>query len=106
MRWRHQCRSRELSTPDSRQVRSAPPAAPHRTCRADREREPCCSRVTRYLPFSLEQLAVPFASRYRPLPTALGIVAMELLVAVAITNLLRQRLPYRAWRRIHYATLL
>ncbi len=59
-----------------------------------------------YLPFSVTQLLVPFASRYRPLPTALGIVAMELLVAVAITNLLRARLPYRAWRRAHYATLL
>lgn len=59
-----------------------------------------------YLPFSLTQLVVPFTSRYRPLPTALGIVAMELLVAVGITNLLRKRLPYRAWRRAHYATLL
>ena len=58
-----------------------------------------------YLPFSPLQLAVPFASSYRPLPTALGIVAMELLVAVAITNLLRTRLPYRVWRRAHYATL-
>jgi methionine sulfoxide reductase heme-binding subunit len=59
-----------------------------------------------YLPFSLPQLVLPFASHYRPLPTALGIVAMELFVAVAITNALRTRLPYRAWRRAHYATLL
>jgi hypothetical protein len=59
-----------------------------------------------YLPFSIAQLVVPFASRYRPLPTALGIVAMELLVAVAVTNVLRSRLPYRAWRRVHYLTLL
>jgi hypothetical protein len=59
-----------------------------------------------YLPFSITQLVVPFASHYRPLPTALGIVAMELLVAVAITNLQRSRLPYRAWRRAHYLTLL
>jgi hypothetical protein len=59
-----------------------------------------------YLPFSLTQLVVLFASRYRPLPTALGIVAMELLIAVGITNLLRKRLPYRVWRRAHYATLL
>jgi Ferric reductase like transmembrane component len=57
-----------------------------------------------YLPFSLAQLVVPFASRYRPLPTALGIVAMELLVAVAVTNRIRKRLPYRVWRRAHYAT--
>jgi methionine sulfoxide reductase heme-binding subunit len=59
-----------------------------------------------YLPFSPIQLVVPFASSYRPLPTALGIVAMELLVAVAITNLIRKRLPYRLWRRAHYATLV
>jgi hypothetical protein len=59
-----------------------------------------------YLPFSLTQLVVPFASHYRPLPTALGIVAMELLVAVAVTNALRKRLPYALWRRAHYATLI
>jgi sulfoxide reductase heme-binding subunit YedZ len=57
-----------------------------------------------YLPFSVTQLVVPFASHYRPLPTALGIVSMELLVAVGITNALRRRLPHRTWRRAHYAT--
>jgi hypothetical protein len=59
-----------------------------------------------YLPFSLTQLVVPFASHYRPLPTAIGIVAMELLVAVGITNALRRRLPQRFWRRAHYATFV
>ena len=59
-----------------------------------------------YLPFSLTQLVVPFASHYRPLPTALGIVAMELLVAVGITNAFRRRLPHRFWRRAHYATFV
>ncbi len=57
------------------------------------------------VPFSLTQLVVPFTAAYRPLATGLGIVAMELLVAVAITNRLRSRLPYRFWRRAHYATL-
>jgi sulfoxide reductase heme-binding subunit YedZ len=54
-----------------------------------------------YTPFSLNQLLVPFSAHYRPLWTALGIVAAELLVAVAITNALRARIPYRWWRRIH-----
>lgn len=57
------------------------------------------------VPFSLTQLIVPFTAGYRPLATGLGVVAMELLVAVAITNRLRSRLPYRFWRRAHYATL-
>ena len=57
------------------------------------------------VPFSLTQLVVPFTAGYRPLATGLGIVALELLVAVSIANRLRARLPYRLWRRVHYATL-
>jgi predicted ferric reductase len=55
-----------------------------------------------YMPFSLRQLVVPGASSYRPLATALGIVAAELLLALAITNRLKKRLSYRFWRRAHY----
>ncbi len=57
------------------------------------------------VPFSLTQLFVPFTATYRPLATGLGIVALELLLAVSVTNRLRSRLPYRIWRRAHYATL-
>ncbi|HEX4323677.1 MAG TPA: ferric reductase-like transmembrane domain-containing protein [Gaiellaceae bacterium] len=55
-----------------------------------------------FLPFSLTQLLVPFTSSYRPLWTGLGISAAELLLALAITNRYRRRLPYRFWRRAHY----
>jgi sulfoxide reductase heme-binding subunit YedZ len=55
-----------------------------------------------FLPFSLTQLIVPFTSSYRPLWTGLGIAAAELLLALAITNHYRRRLPYRFWRRAHY----
>jgi sulfoxide reductase heme-binding subunit YedZ len=55
-----------------------------------------------FLPFSLTQLLVPFASTYRPLWTGLGIAAAELLVALAITNRYRRRLPYGFWRKAHY----
>jgi predicted ferric reductase len=58
--------------------------------------------VDSYLPFSLAQLAVPGLSSYRPLPTALGVVGAELLLALAITNRFRRRLPYAFWRRAHY----
>jgi sulfoxide reductase heme-binding subunit YedZ len=57
------------------------------------------------VPFSLSQLVIPFTASYRPLATGLGIVALELLLAVAVTNRLRVRLPYTVWRRAHYATL-
>jgi sulfoxide reductase heme-binding subunit YedZ len=56
-----------------------------------------------FLPFSLTQLLVPFTSSYRPFWTGLGIAAAEILVALAITNRYRRRLPYRFWRTAHYA---
>ena len=55
-----------------------------------------------FLPFSLTQLLVPFTSSYRPLWTGLGIAAAELLLALAITNRYRRRLPYSFWRKAHY----
>jgi sulfoxide reductase heme-binding subunit YedZ len=55
-----------------------------------------------FLPFSLTQLLVPFTSSYRPLWTGLGIAAAELLLALAVTNHYRRRLPYSFWRKAHY----
>jgi methionine sulfoxide reductase heme-binding subunit len=61
--------------------------------------------IDSYLPFSLESLVVPFISKYRPAWVGVGIVAAELMLAVAIANRLRGRvLSYAAWRRTHYAT--
>ncbi len=59
--------------------------------------------IDAFLPFSVIQLAVPLASTYRPLWVALGIVAAELLLALAITNHYRDRMPRRWWRAAHYA---
>jgi sulfoxide reductase heme-binding subunit YedZ len=57
---------------------------------------------TGYLPFSLGQLLVPGTAPYRPLAVSFGVVAAELLVALAVTNRYRARLSYRFWRRAHY----
>jgi len=53
------------------------------------------------VPFSLGQLLVPGAAGYRPLDVAFGVVAAELLAALAITNHYRKRLPDGVWRRLH-----
>ncbi len=58
--------------------------------------------IDSYMRFSLAQLAVPFTSSYRPVWVALGIVAAELLLALAIANRLRRTLRYRWWKRTHY----
>jgi methionine sulfoxide reductase heme-binding subunit len=59
--------------------------------------------IDSFLPFSIGQLAIPLTSHYRPVWTALGIVAAELLLALAVTNRYRRRIPRRWWRGAHYA---
>jgi predicted ferric reductase len=58
--------------------------------------------VDRYLPFSLSQILVPGTSPYRPVSVAFGVIAAELLLALALTNRYRKSLPHRFWRRAHY----
>jgi methionine sulfoxide reductase heme-binding subunit len=45
---------------------------------------------------------IPFSSDYRPLWLSLGAIAFDLLLAVIISSLIRSRLPYRAWRGVHW----
>lgn len=44
---------------------------------------------------------VPFSSDYRPFWLSLGTVAFDLLLAVLITSLLRDRLNHRTWQAVH-----
>ena len=59
----------------------------------------------RVVPISVRQLVIPFQTSYRPFGVGLGITSALLLLAVSLSNLVRKRLPFRVWRRIHYATL-
>lgn len=49
-------------------------------------------------------LVVPGLSPYRPLWTALGVLAAELMVLVYLSFALRRRIGGRNWRRLHWAT--
>lgn len=50
----------------------------------------------------LRDAVIPFASTYRPLWLGLGVVAAELVMALAITSALRSRITYRVWRALHW----
>ncbi len=54
-------------------------------------------------PVHLLNAIVPFTGRYRPLGIGLGVVAVDLLAALVITSLLRQRIGYRVWRAVHWS---
>jgi methionine sulfoxide reductase heme-binding subunit len=57
------------------------------------------------VPFSLSHLLVPGTAGYRPLDVAFGVVAAELLAALAVTNHYRKRISHGLWRRLHMLNL-
>ena len=54
----------------------------------------------------ISDLLVPGMAPYRPLWTALGVVAAELSVLVIVSFPLRKIIGARVWRRLHWATYL
>jgi sulfoxide reductase heme-binding subunit YedZ len=56
-----------------------------------------------FAPIGVIDIFVPFAGRYRPLWLGLGAVATDLLIALVVSSLARQRIGYSAWRIIHWA---
>lgn len=55
-----------------------------------------------FAPISLTASVIPFVSNYRPLWLGLGAVSFDLLLALAITSLVRRRLGYGRWRAVHW----
>jgi sulfoxide reductase heme-binding subunit YedZ len=51
---------------------------------------------------SIVAASIPFTSSYRPFWLGLGAVALDLLLAVSITSLLRRRLGFSTWRATHW----
>jgi methionine sulfoxide reductase heme-binding subunit len=47
---------------------------------------------------------IPFVGAYRPFWLGLGAAAFDLLLAVTITSLSRQRMGYGTWRAVHWLT--
>ncbi len=48
-------------------------------------------------------MLVPFGSAWRPLWVGLGALAVDLMAALVVTSLLRERIGRRAWRAVHWA---
>ena len=57
-----------------------------------------------WLKFTAVEELIPFATDYKPLPIALGIISFYLLVAVQGSSLLMKKLPRKFWKGLHYAS--
>ena len=57
-----------------------------------------------YVPLQWIDAVIPFVSDYHPVWLGLGAIALDLLIAVIVTSLLRSRLSQRVWRAVHVAS--
>jgi DMSO/TMAO reductase YedYZ heme-binding membrane subunit len=58
--------------------------------------------VDGYVPISLLDAVIPFRSQYRPVWVGFGALALDMLIAVAVTSGLRRRIGTAAWRGVHW----
>ena len=50
----------------------------------------------------IQAALIPFASTYRPLWVGLGVLSMDIGIAVLVTSLLKARIGQRVWRLVHW----
>ncbi len=55
-----------------------------------------------YVPIGFADAVIPFRSPYRPIWVGLGAVALDMLLAVALTSAFRRRIGVAAWRGVHW----
>lgn len=60
--------------------------------------------VDEYVDIRWWQALSPMGATYKPLPLGLGTFALDLLVIVTVTSLLRARMPHRPWFLLHLLT--
>jgi predicted ferric reductase len=59
--------------------------------------------VDQFVSIPLTAAFIPFASSYKAVWLSLGAVALDLLIALVATSLIRNRLGLRTWRWVHWA---
>lgn len=59
-----------------------------------------------YVPLDLVDVFVPFGAAWRPLWVGFGALAVDVLLVVVVTSLLRRRLSARLWRGVHVLAYL
>jgi sulfoxide reductase heme-binding subunit YedZ len=61
--------------------------------------------LDQYVPFGPTEILVPGASTYRPIPVALGVLAMYAMVLVLASSWVRRSYSPKIWRAIHVLSI-
>jgi len=57
--------------------------------------------IDEFVPIRWYDAFIPITAQYMPLWLGMGALALDLMVAVVITSLIRDRLGHRSWRAVH-----
>ena len=60
------------------------------------------SVIETYVDIGWLSVLVPFSSSYDRFWVGLGTLSLDLLIAVTVTSILRQRISHRAWKLVHW----
>src|SRR5689334_9036154 len=59
-----------------------------------------------YVHFGWAEVLVPFASKWKPVAVAWGVISLWILVAVEASSLMMRHLPRRVWHAIHLSSFV
>jgi predicted ferric reductase len=59
-----------------------------------------------FVPISAVDVFVPFVSAYLPIWVGFGAIALDVMLALVLTSLLRHRMSFRGWKWIHWLAYL
>jgi len=59
-----------------------------------------------FVSIPLADAFIPFISSYRPIWVGFGAIALDLMIALIITSVLRARMTLRSWRFVHWGAYL
>lgn len=62
--------------------------------------------VDGFAPIGWKDAVIPFTSGYRAIWLGLGAIALDIVLALTITSLVRHRIGHRTWRAIHWLAYL
>lgn len=62
--------------------------------------------VDTYVPIGWISSVVPMTSLYKRLPVAIGTVAFDLMLAVWMSSLVKERMSFSSWRFLHWGAYL
>lgn len=62
--------------------------------------------IDTYVPIGWVSSVVPYTSTYKRLPVAIGTVAFDVMVAVWMSSLIKERLNFTTWHAIHWGAYL